>query len=99
MGLLTRSRHGKGTLSGSCTDMYRCGAGLLHSAQAAGRVRPDFTAEDLFDVISAASWVRERSPAGRDGSTRMLALLLDAVVTDSSGWTTPDDHVSIQGSL
>ncbi|WP_250282482.1 MULTISPECIES: TetR/AcrR family transcriptional regulator [unclassified Frankia] len=99
MGLLTRSRHGEGALSGSCTDMYQCGAGLLRSAQAAGRVRPGFTAEDLFGVISAAAWVRERSPAGRDGSTRMLELLLDAAVTDSAGQTGPDGSASAQGPL
>ncbi|WP_202797687.1 MULTISPECIES: TetR/AcrR family transcriptional regulator [Protofrankia] len=99
MGFLTRSRHGTGALSGSCTDMHRCGADLLRSAQAAGRVRPGFTAEDLFDVISATAWVRERSPAGRDGNARMLELLLGAAVTDSSRQTTPNDPVSIQGSL
>ncbi|KLL10406.1 TetR family transcriptional regulator [Protofrankia sp. BMG5.30] len=99
MGLLTRSRHGKGALSGSCIDMYRCGAALLHAAQAAGRVRPDFTADDLFEIISAAAWVRECSPADRDGSTRMLDLLLNATVTDSAGRIAPNDPVSIQGSL
>jgi hypothetical protein len=62
--------------------MHGCGADLLRAAQRAGRVRPDLTAGDLFDLLTAAGWVRENSGPGRDAGARVLELMLAGVVLD-----------------
>jgi AcrR family transcriptional regulator len=62
-----------------CQAMERCGAQLLASAQSAGEVRAEFTPGELFDVVSAAAWVRENAPRERDSSSRLLEVFLDGV--------------------
>src|SRR4051812_19473568 len=49
VGILTQSMYDEGTPSHTmCSDMHAGGAGLLRTAQAAGRVRPDLTPDELF---------------------------------------------------
>ncbi|MEW9532595.1 TetR/AcrR family transcriptional regulator [Microbispora sp. NPDC049125] len=82
VGILARSMYDEGTPShATCNAMHRGGAGLLRAAQAAGRVRPDLTPDELFDLLSGAAWVREQSTSGRDGSVRFLRLMLDGIST------------------
>lgn len=81
VGILTASMYDEGTPShAACSAMHQGGAGLLDAAQRAGRVRPDLTADELFDLLGGAAWIRENSPAGRDGSVRFLTMLLEGIV-------------------
>ncbi|TQS28206.1 TetR/AcrR family transcriptional regulator [Microbispora sp. KK1-11] len=80
VGILARSMYDEGTPSHAmCAAMHRGGADLLRAAQAAGRVRPDLTPEELFDLLSGAAWVREQAASGRDGSPRFLRLVLEGI--------------------
>ncbi|MEV4296444.1 TetR/AcrR family transcriptional regulator [Microbispora rosea] len=82
VGILARSMYDEGTPSHAmCAAMHRSGADLLRAAQAAGRVRPDLTPEELFDLLSGAAWVREQATSGRDGSPRFLQLVLEGITT------------------
>jgi len=81
VGILAQSMYDEGTPSHAmCAAMHRGGAELLRAAQAAGRVRPDLTPEELFDLLSGAAWVREQAASGRDGSPRFLQLVLEGIV-------------------
>jgi AcrR family transcriptional regulator len=81
VGILTRSMYDEGTPShAACSAMHGSGADLLRAAQAAGRVRPDLTPDELFELLSGAAWVRENSPTGQDNSTRFIELVLDGIV-------------------
>ncbi|GGO28664.1 TetR/AcrR family transcriptional regulator [Microbispora bryophytorum] len=80
VGILARSMYDEGTPSHAmCAAMRRGGADLLRAAQAAGRVRPDLTPEELFDLLNGAAWVREQAASGRDGSPRFLRLVLEGI--------------------
>ncbi|MES9605738.1 MULTISPECIES: SbtR family transcriptional regulator [Actinomadura] len=82
VGILTEAMYDEGTPSHvACTAMHRCGTDLLRAAQDAGRVRADLTPDELFDLLTAAGWVRENSTPGRDASVRLLQLMLEGVVT------------------
>ncbi|MFI7034133.1 TetR/AcrR family transcriptional regulator [Microbispora rosea] len=82
VGILTRSMYDEGTPSHAmCAAMHRSGADLLRAAQAAGRVRPDLTTEELFDLLSGAAWVREQAASGGDSSPRFLQLVLEGITT------------------
>ncbi|GLX10973.1 TetR/AcrR family transcriptional regulator [Microbispora sp. NBRC 16548] len=86
VGILARSMYDEGTPSHAmCAAMHRSGADLLRAAQAAGRVRPDLTPEELFDLLSGAAWVREQAASGRDGSPRFLQLVLEGITTREEG--------------
>lgn len=81
VGILTRSMYDEGTPShAACTSMHASGARLLYAAQATGEVRADLTADELFDLLAGAAWVRENSHPGVDGSVRFLDLVLDGIV-------------------
>ncbi|NGN65600.1 TetR/AcrR family transcriptional regulator [Streptomyces sp. A7024] len=81
VGILTEAMYDEGTPSHvACAAMHRCGADLLRAAQDAGRVRADLTPDELFDLLTAAGWVRENSAPGRDAGTRVLQLMLEGVV-------------------
>ncbi|WP_261566749.1 TetR/AcrR family transcriptional regulator [Frankia gtarii] len=79
--VLTRNKYDENALNDACKAMFRCGTDLLRSAQATGRVRPDIGPDELIDLISAAAWVRETSPPGRDGGVRLLALIEEAMIS------------------
>ncbi|MCT9934568.1 TetR/AcrR family transcriptional regulator [Planotetraspora sp. A-T 1434] len=82
VGILAQSMYDEGTPSHTmCSAMHRSGADLLRAAQAAGRVRPDLTPDELFDLLSGAAWVREQATPDRDGSARFLELLLEGITT------------------
>ncbi|WP_405610634.1 TetR/AcrR family transcriptional regulator [Streptomyces sp. NBC_01511] len=81
VGILTEAMYDEGTPSHTaCTAMHRCAADLLRAAQDAGEVRPDLTPDELFDLLTAAGWVREHSAPGRDPSARVLQLMLEGVL-------------------
>lgn len=80
VGILTASMYDEGTPShAACSAMHQSGARLLAAAQEAGRVRPDLTADELFDLLSGAAWVRENARAGRDGTERFLQMVLEGI--------------------
>ncbi|MDT0429889.1 TetR/AcrR family transcriptional regulator [Streptomyces salyersiae] len=82
VGILTRSMYDEGTPShAACSAMHSSGARLLRAAQEAGRVREDLTADELFDLLSGAAWVRENALADRDGSPRFVQMVLEGIVT------------------
>ncbi|MFF4985750.1 TetR/AcrR family transcriptional regulator [Streptosporangium saharense] len=82
VGILTQSMYDEGTPSHAmCAAMHRSGADLLRAAQTAGCVRADLTPDELFDLMGAAAWVREQATSGRDGSPRLLRLMLEGVTT------------------
>jgi AcrR family transcriptional regulator len=77
---LTESRNGDNALSETaCAELTRCGVRMLEAAQATGRIRADLTAEELFDLLGAAAWVRETSQPGHDGSVRLLAVMIAGI--------------------
>jgi AcrR family transcriptional regulator len=81
VGILTEAMYDEGTPSHvACTAMHSCGADLLRAAQERGQVRDDLTPDELFDLLTAAGWVRENSAPGRDAATRVLQLMLEGVV-------------------
>ncbi|MFE9427584.1 TetR/AcrR family transcriptional regulator [Kitasatospora sp. NPDC006697] len=81
VGILAQSMYDEGTPShAACAAMHDTGAQLLARAQAAGRVRPELTPDELFDLLSAVAWVRENATADRDGSSRLLDHFLTGVV-------------------
>jgi AcrR family transcriptional regulator len=81
VGILTEAMYDEGTPSHvACTAMHGCGAELLAAAQRSGQVRPDLTADELFDLLTAAGWVRETSPPDRDASGRVLTLMLEGLL-------------------
>ncbi|MEN3540676.1 helix-turn-helix domain-containing protein [Microbispora sp. ZYX-F-249] len=82
VGILAQSMYDEGTPSHTmCSAMHRSGADLLRAAQAADRVRPDLTPDELFDLLSGAAWVREQATPDRDGSARFLELVLEGITT------------------
>ncbi|MGW5263422.1 TetR/AcrR family transcriptional regulator [Microbispora sp. NPDC004025] len=82
VGILAQSMYDEGTPSHTmCSAMHRSGADLLRAAQAAGRVRPDLTPDELFDLLSGAAWVREQATPDRDGSVRFLELVLQGITS------------------
>ena len=81
VGILAEAMYDEGTPShAACAAMHARAAALLHAAQEAGHVRPDLTPGELFDLLTAAGWVRENSPRGEAAGDRVLALLLEGVV-------------------
>ncbi|MFC8226410.1 TetR/AcrR family transcriptional regulator [Streptomyces sp. NPDC057287] len=81
VGILTRSMYDEGTPShAACSAMHSSGAHLLRAAQDAGQVRGDLTADELFDLLSGAAWVRENALADRDGSPRFVQMILEGIV-------------------
>ena len=82
VGILTQSMYDEGTPShAACNAMHDSGARLLARAQQSGQVRPDLTPAELFDLLSAVAWVRENAHPERDGSSRLLRIALEGVVT------------------
>ncbi|WP_371786119.1 TetR/AcrR family transcriptional regulator [Streptosporangium subroseum] len=82
VGILAQSMYDEGTPSHAmCSAMHRSGADLLHAAQSAGLIRADLTPGELFDLLSGAAWVREQSLPDRDGSPRLLRLILEGITT------------------
>lgn len=85
VGILATSMYDEGTPSHAmCAAMHTSSADLLRAAQTAGRVRPDITPDELFDLLSGIAWVRENAPRGRDESGRHIDLLLSGMVVDGT---------------
>lgn len=80
VGFLASSSYDEGTpLHHSCKRMHETGARLLRRAQAAGRIRPDVTPEELFTIITSVAWARENSAPGHDQSVRLLEFVLNGI--------------------
>ncbi|GAB2851491.1 TetR/AcrR family transcriptional regulator [Actinocorallia aurea] len=85
VGILSASMYDEGTPSHTmCAAMHAGGARLLTRARDTGAVRADFTAEDLFALITAAAWLRETTGPHHDGSSRMLRLALEGITLPAS---------------
>lgn len=82
VGILAESMYEPGTPTHvACESMHRCGATLLHRAQADGGVRADVSPDELFDLISGAGWVRENHPGDGDApADRFLHHVLSGIV-------------------
>jgi hypothetical protein len=80
-GLATSLLHGlkdeDSALYRACQQMTAAGERLLERARAAGLVRAEAGAADMFALISAAAWVREQVPA--EQGDRLLAFMLDGL--------------------
>ena len=67
--------------------MTAAGERLLERARAAGLVRAEAGAADMFALISAAAWVREQVPA--EQGDRLLAFMLDGLRPATAGTRHP----------
>jgi AcrR family transcriptional regulator len=63
----------------SCESMRAAGARLLTRAQAAGAVRADIDAADLFLLVNGIAWATEQAGAGSKQRERLLDMMLDGV--------------------
>lgn len=68
----SRSRSG-------CNAMQAAGGKLLARAQAAGEVRQDIDAADLFALVNGIAWATEHSPRECSQPDRLLSLMLDGL--------------------
>ncbi|WP_059009893.1 TetR/AcrR family transcriptional regulator [Streptomyces specialis] len=64
-------------LHAACARMSAAGEALVREARAAGAVRPDVTASDVFALINSAAWLRGQVP--RDQADRLLTVMLDGL--------------------
>ncbi|MFC0528366.1 TetR/AcrR family transcriptional regulator [Phytohabitans kaempferiae] len=62
-------------LHAACMAVLTAGEGLVARARAAGEVRPDVTAPDLYALVNAAAWAGEQSSEHQ--GERLLAFGLD----------------------
>jgi AcrR family transcriptional regulator len=62
-----------------CEEMRAMGARLLARAQAAGEVRADVTANDLFTLVNGIAWASDHCSGDGDYADRMLSLMLDGL--------------------
>lgn len=61
-----------------CEEMRAMGARLLARAQAAGEIRTDVTANDLFTLVNGIAWATEKSHTDR-AAGRLLDVMLDGL--------------------
>ena len=71
--------------SGQCHAMQVVGAQLLARAQAAGEMRVDVTAEDLFKLVNGIAWATEQSPGDRDQAGRLVRVMVDGLRRETGG--------------
>ena len=82
---LAGSTHTAGApLHHTSVTMHKAAAPLLARAKAAGRIREDVSADELYAVITAAAWARENSPAGVDHSVRLLAFMTEGMAPSAT---------------
>ncbi len=62
-----------------CSAMQLAGARLLARAQAAGDIRPDVTASDLFMIVNGIAWATEQSPGDHDQANRLVRVMVDGL--------------------
>ena len=60
--------------SNQCQEMRAMGARLLARAQAAGEIRADVTADDLFTLVNGIAWATEAGAA--ESAERLLDVML-----------------------
>jgi AcrR family transcriptional regulator len=63
--------------SEKCQEMRVLGARLLDRAQAAGTIRADVAADDLFALINGLAWVSDA--AEEESAARLLDVMLDGL--------------------
>jgi AcrR family transcriptional regulator len=83
--LLSSLKDENNPLHWACQQMTAAGERLLDRARAAGLVRADAAAADMFALINAAAWVREQVPD--EQGDRLLAFMIDGLrpVTAETG--------------
>jgi AcrR family transcriptional regulator len=59
----------------ACDGLRQVAGRLLAAAQAAGDIRPDLTAGELFALVNAVGWITERSPGEDRHPERLLTLI------------------------
>ncbi|MDT0445302.1 TetR/AcrR family transcriptional regulator [Streptomyces johnsoniae] len=64
-------------LNAACRRMSEAGQHLVARATAAGDIRPDTTADDVFALISAAAWLRDQVPPAQ--ADRLLTYMIDGL--------------------
>ncbi|GIM93744.1 TetR/AcrR family transcriptional regulator [Paractinoplanes toevensis] len=64
------------SLHPACVDLQNAVQRLLTAAQAAGAIRPDLTAGELFALVAAVAWIAEQAPIARE---RLLDLILSGL--------------------
>ncbi|MBF4137452.1 MULTISPECIES: TetR/AcrR family transcriptional regulator [Streptomyces] len=80
VGVLSEAMYDEGTPShAACAAMHQGAAELLTAAQEAGRVRPDLTPDELFDLLTGAAWVREHATFRPEAGPRVLELMLEGI--------------------
>ncbi|MEU3110895.1 TetR/AcrR family transcriptional regulator [Streptomyces albidoflavus] len=80
VGILSEAMYDEGTPShAACAAMHQGAAELLTAAQEAGRVRPDLTPDELFDLLTAAAWIREHATSRPEAGPRVLELMLEGI--------------------
>ncbi len=62
-----------------CNAMQLAGGKLLDRAQAAGEVRADIDAADIFALVNGIAWATEHAPPESVQSDRLLALMLNGL--------------------
>jgi AcrR family transcriptional regulator len=75
--LLSGLKDENSALYQACQQMTAAGERLLDRARAAGLVRAEAGAADMFALINAAAWVREQVPD--EQGDRLLAFMLDGL--------------------
>jgi AcrR family transcriptional regulator len=70
-------------LFAACSAMREAVGVLLRRAQDAGRIRADVDALDVFVVLNAVSWIGDQPPIIAERQDRLLALVLDGLMTAS----------------
>jgi len=75
--LLSSLKDENNPLYRACQQMTAAGERLLDRARAAGLVRAEADAADMFALINAAAWVREQVTA--EQGDRLLAFMIDGL--------------------
>jgi AcrR family transcriptional regulator len=75
--LLSSLKDESNPLHRACQQMTAAGEQLLDRARAAGLVRAEAVAADMFALINAAAWVREQVPD--EQGDRLLTFMLDGL--------------------
>ena len=75
-----------------CQEMRAMGARLLARAQAAGEVRADVTADDLFTLVNGIAWATESG--AEESAARLLDVMLDGLKSPRSSSPSPNPSLS-----
>ena len=83
--VLATLRDHDSALSQSCKAMRTAAGRLLKRAQAAGVVRADVNATDLFAHAAGIAWAAQRTPDDHHRTARLLSVMIDGLRSTSTG--------------